>query len=126
MPDFTVSVSGATVEQWLDPAITGAPSRLNPREGRAMRRLVGTVGSPVTLTATAAGLFGPLDTALGGRLFECIVAESPVVYGIPFTIPTAGRSSVQRFTPPAAGHYLVYMRRPGGGSWFLHVDAVAP
>jgi len=124
MPDFEVTVAGATVEQWLDPAIAGAPSRLNPLPGRPSARLIGTVGVAISLTAVVAGVSAPLDSALGGRLFVCSSVESPLPYPVAFTIPTSGKSSVQEFTPSMAGHYLVCMRRPTGGAWFLHVDAL--
>ena len=126
MPDFEVLVTGAAVEPWSDPAGSALPSRLNPREGRSMRRLVGTVGTAITLTAVVGGVTGPADATLGGRLFVCASAEAPHPWTVSFTILTAGWSSVQSFTPSLAGHYLVYMRRPEGGCWFIHIDARDP
>ena len=126
MPDFEITVSGATVDPWLDPAYGQTPSRLNPRTGRSMSRIIGTVGVPVVITAAVGGISAPSDSALAGRLFVAEVHEAPVTPRPNCTIPTAGQSSVQRFTPAAAGHYLFSMTRTEGGAVFVHVDAVAP
>ncbi len=129
--DFTVAFSaGVTQSTWLDPARPvgtlgpsdlGAPSRLNPHIGRPHLRWMGTIGSAVTLTATVSGTAGPLDAALGGRLFTCWIVEQPTATPLPISHP-AGQSSVQTFTPSAAGHYTLAIERSAGGKVFMHLD----
>lgn len=123
MPDFELEIVGATVEQWEDPATNVAPSRLNPRSGKAERRWIGTVGTAITLRAVVGGYSAPYDSQLGGRLFEAASAEAPHPYSVSFSHPV-NTTSLQTFTPLLAGHYLVYMRRPEGGAWFVHIDAM--
>jgi len=125
MADFDLTVaSGATLQQWLDPERTsdGMPSRLNPQQGYPHKRWVGTVGQPITVNARLrAGTLAPLDAALGGLLFVAWMAEYPGA--LPGIVGTTGQSSVQTFTPPAPGHYLLGMRRPQHGICLIHIDA---
>lgn len=125
MPDFELELVGATVVPWEDPAAGGGATRLNPRSGKAERRWLATVGVPVYLRAVVNGYSGPIDSMLDGRLFVCASAEAPHPYPVSFSW-TSGTTSIQDFTPGLPGHYLVYMRRPEGGQWFVHIDAEMP
>lgn len=125
MADFELVVGGVEVRPWLDPPNTDQSSRLNPCAGAPEGRLVATVGQLVTLTAKVAGVLGPIDTALGGRLFVAASSEQAHPWAVSWETPPAGQSSVQRFYPQRPGHYLVYLRRPGGGAVSVHIDAEA-
>lgn len=120
MADFTVRLTaGVVLTVWDDhPAARG--SRLNPQVTHPSRYWKATVDSPVTMKATVAGVEGPMDGALGGRLFtsDFGMAASPVG-----ATGAGGQSSVQTFTPRQAGHYLWVMRRAGGGVVAIHLDA---
>lgn len=130
MPDFTARVfSGATLELWQDPARPagtqggsdpGAPSRVNPLPDAPHRRYVATLGAPVVVRATVGGVEGPLDSALGGRLFTAWwVEQAGPAIG---PVGTASKSSEQTFTPQAEGHYTLGLERDQGGAIFLPVD----
>jgi len=121
MPDFSLQVSGVTVGTWEDPPSSTEPSRLNPFTGRAARRYLGVVGTAITLTAVVGITVGPLDAALGGRLFAAASAHAPHPYTVSFT-GGVGQNSIQTFMPLVPGHYLVYLRRKGGGKVFAHID----
>lgn len=115
MQDFSVVVSGATLEEWTD-------SRINSIVGHPQRHYVGTVGDQIEIRATVGGVDGPLDSALGGRLFNCWRAEGPAVFPITHD---SGRSSVQSFTPYAIGHYTLGIARESGGAVLVHIDVEA-
>lgn len=120
MPDFTARLTaGVTLTAWDDHAGAGV-SRLNPLAALPSRYQRATVGVMVEMRATVGGVEGPADGALGGALFTSDVGESPE-----FVLPTspAGFTSIQRFTPVAAGHYLWVMRHAGGGAVAIHLDA---
>lgn len=126
MQDFTIApTAGLTLQQWQDPERPpttlgpGAPSRLNPIDGYPHTKYVGVVGTQIELTASVGGVAGPLDAALGGRLFTPWFVERPCVHG--FASP-AGQSSVVRFTPWVAGHYCIGVGRTNGGHVLLHFD----
>lgn len=131
MQDFTVApTAGLTLQPWTDPerppgtlsgTDPGAPSRLNPVDGYPHKKYVGTVGVQIELTATVGGVAGPLDTALGGRLFTFWRAENPVGQVFGFTSPV-GQSSVMSFIPPAEGHYCVGVGRVNGGTVLVHFE----
>jgi hypothetical protein len=124
MPEFELKLSGVTVEPWLDPASGSNPSRLNPRIGRNASRLVAVLGDTITLSAVVDGVPAP---EVAGRKFICDSAEAPHPYPVGFIIPDAALTSVQQFTPTLPGHYLVYMRRNGGGGKvFAHIDVEPP
>lgn len=124
MPDFSAAATaGVAVQQWDDPALGAIPSRINPDAERPHLRWVATVGVAVTITARVNGVSAPLDAALGGRLFTATMAESPIFTTITGAV---GQSSVQTFTPPAAGHYTVVVRRANGGGVWMHIDAEDP
>lgn len=120
--DFEVLVTaGAVVETWEDPAVVGEhPSRLNSHPGYPARRWVGKVGQEVELTAVVAGVSGPPDSALAGRLFVTWFVERP--WPPQWITHDLGRTSVQRFTPNQPGHYTVGFRRPDGGAVHVHLD----
>lgn len=124
MADFRVAfTAGVTLEPWDDPASVSPdrPSRINPRPEHIHKRHVGEVGEQVEVTATVAGVAGPLDATLGGELFDLAFLEAPAL-PFPTTSSPAGQSSVQRFTPAAVGHYTVQLTRPNHGGVILHVD----
>lgn len=124
MPDFGARfTAGTTLEPWSDPPLGARPSRVNGFLEQPQRYQHGVVGNQVTLTASVGGVAGPLDAALGGRLFLGWFAECP---GTRPTVATpAGQSSVRRFTPVDPGHYTYVLRRQGGGGVILHLDVEA-
>ncbi len=124
MADFTASFTGGVaLERWTDPPSGARPSRINPLPNRPHLRRVGVTGAPITIRARVAGVTGPMDAALGGRLFVAWLAEYPSAVSPPIVKP-AGQSSVRTFTPTMAGHYTFVLRRAGGGGVILHVDVV--
>lgn len=126
MTTFEVAfTSGVSLQEWDDPVSGSKPSRLNALDLYPFKRRVGTTGSPITVTATSGGVSGPLDATLGGLLFTAAMAESPESPPPAFSNP-AGQSSVQTFTPGAAGHYCFVIRREDNGGVFLHVDVQDP
>ena len=123
MADFDVDVTGVNLKPWTDPSDGTLPSRLNPYPGQPDGRLVATVGQLVTLTAVVGGVSGPADATLGGRLFVAGSTEQAHPWPVGWEPITPGYTSIQTFYPQAAGHYLVYLRRPAGGAIFVHLDA---
>jgi hypothetical protein len=130
MPNFDLVVGyGLAVADWNDPralvegAPNGPPSRLNPRAGILEKRLLATVGVECELRAQVGGADAPLDSELGGNLFYAATVEAPHPWQLPFSSPT-GQSSIQQFTPNLPGHYLIYIRRMGGGQVMVHFDTV--
>lgn len=125
MSDFSARfTAGTTLATWDDPATASLPSRINPVTNRRHLRAVGTVGTEVTVTATFEGVDGPLDAALGGRLFFAWFPEA--AGATPITSP-AGQSSVQRFTPAFPGHYTFALcHEDGGGILIMHLDVQEP
>ena len=123
MPDFRAAfTSGVNLEPWTDPADSTRPTRQNTIAERGHTRRQGSVGTQIEVTATVAGVAGPLDAALGGRLF--LVSFAEWVAPKPVLSSPGGQSSVQRFTPASAGHYCFAFRRDGGGAFYMHVDVV--
>ncbi len=133
MPDFTARITaGATLTLWNDPDRPpatqspddpGAPSRLNPLPDAPHRRFRGQVGVEIEVSATIGGVEGPLDAALGGRLFRAWLLDQAGIALGPSN--PAGQSSVQRFTPLAAGAYTLGIERDQGGAIFVPVDVEA-
>jgi hypothetical protein len=121
MPDFTLQITGATVQDWTD---TAYPSRLNPHAGHPMKRYVATVGITVTLAALIGGV-SPFDSTLAGKLFYAVSLEQPTPYVVGWSNP-AGQSAVQSFVPLVAGHYLIYLRHDGGGAYLVHIIVETP
>lgn len=122
MADFDVIVaSGAQLQDWLDPGLSGKPSRINSRPGYPLKRWVGSQGVPVVLKAVVGGVVAPADGALGGRLFASWVVEAPIL-PVPPPVSVGGFSSTITFAAPAEGHYTIGVRRPDGGLVHVHVD----
>lgn len=128
MPDFTLRpTAGVSVQIWEDPAYDPVdtpdlgefPSRINPLPGAPHRYYRIIVGALVTIKATVGGVEGPLDGALGGRLFTSSFGEWPLPGGLPAISSPGGQSSVATFTPIKAGHHLFTMRRTDGGAVLL-------
>jgi hypothetical protein len=122
--DFAAAfTAGVTLEPWDDPSSVSPdrPSRINPRPEHIHKRHVGTTGVEVEVTATVAGVAGPLDATLGGELFSLSFHEGPTL-PFPAVSSPAGQSSILRFTPSAVGHYTVQLSRPNHGGVILHVD----
>lgn len=113
----------ATVEivDWRDPAAGTKPSRTNPFSGIPHKRAKASLGW-LQIVAVVNGVQGPLDSALGGRLFQCYVIEHPTAYQPP-VLQDSGYSSVADVRLDAAGHYTIVFRRTGGGAFVIHVDA---
>jgi hypothetical protein len=119
MPDFLARIaSGALATPWSD-------ARANVDRARPSKYHRAIVGSEVAMHAVVGGVGAPLDTALDGRLFSSDLGEWPAPYGPTSISSPAGQSSIQRFTPPAAGHYLWWIRRADGGAVGIHLDAEA-
>jgi hypothetical protein len=113
--------SGVVLKPWTDPDSVSSAGRLNPQAEHAHKRIVGTVGVQVELTARVGGVEAPLDGALGGNLFTASFDETPSV-SLPVISSPGGQSSVQRFTPNVVGHYTLRMLRPSGGAIIHHID----
>lgn len=128
MPDFGVRFPGTAVESWNDPPgvrdapLDGTPSRINAVPHLPLKRRLALTSDPVEIRAVVAGVEGPLDAALGGRLFYGWWIEYPTTP--PLMIFAPAQSSVLTFTPAVPGHYTYMLRRLGGGGLILHVDAV--
>lgn len=128
MPNFDIAVAGGTVEIWEDepgvgPGGNEQPSRINPRKGLWLRRLVHPVGT-LHAEAVVGGVQGPLDAALGGKLFLWDVIEYPTPWH-PGMITTPGQTSVIDIECPLPGHYTFQAYRENGGSVIVHVDVQA-
>lgn len=125
MADFRIRFSdGITLEPWEDPALGEKPSRLNAQPAHSHTREVGSVGTPVEVTATVRGVGdAPLDSALtDGKLFSALMIEWPGAGPAPAFSGAAGQSSVQTFTPTLAGHYTLIVQRTEHGGIYAHVD----
>jgi hypothetical protein len=127
MSDFSARLtSGVTPVTWLDPATVTAPSRINPRAG--IPHIYLEQSSPTIIAkATVAGVEGPADTALGGRLFKWSWAELPSGWAPPALVSSAGHSAEVSITPNPAfyGHCVLLCWRKGGGAQLLQFMAVA-
>lgn len=116
MPDFTARpTAGTTVAIWTDPPDGDLPTRINPLPGAPHRYHRGQINVAITIDATVDGVEGPLDAALGGRLFVHSFGEWPTGGLASITSP-GGQSSVATFTPLQPGHLLFTMRREDGGA----------
>lgn len=134
MPDFTARpTAGFTVQIWTDPAFDDPsddpdlgefPSRINPLPGAPHRYYRIVVGLTVTIKATVGGVEGPLDGALGGRLFTSSFGEWPMPGGLPSISSPGGQSSVATFAAINAGHHLFTMRRTDGGAVLIPLLAI--
>lgn len=116
MPDFEARIaSGAMLAVWTDPATADGPSRINPHPAHPPRYQRVELGSTVTVKASVAGVEGPPDSALGGRLFTTHFAEVPIWPPPAITTPP-GSTSIASFVPNHLGHHLVVLRRQDGGA----------
>lgn len=120
MADFSVRIaSGGTPATWTDPATGSAPSRLNPFAAHPHRSINMLPGSALQLRVTLAGVDGPLDAVLVGKLFLWSWADRPSVsYLIP-TVTVVGQTSVLDFAAGTftgkPGHYAILCWREGSG-----------
>lgn len=123
MPDFDVRLtSNPDSIPWDD-------RHLSHRNANVMRyRRVQPPTAPaladLVLSCVVGGVVAPLDGALGGRLFTV----SRLVWSGPFPFlvtQAAGQSSLitVSFTAAMLGHQELCIRRPGGGSIILSVEA---
>ncbi len=122
MANFTARfTNGTTIAEWFDPASLSRPSRLNNTTGIGPK--YDLASSPlVTIACTPAGLAeGAADSLLGGNLFTCWFAEFPGLSLPPPLFQAVGLSSVIKFAPTAAGHYLIVIYRPAGGGQCLRL-----
>jgi hypothetical protein len=106
---------------WNDPANVALDraSRLNPHPAAQHKYLFGSKGR-VQVVAVVGGVEGPPDSALGGRLFTAYFAERPGAD--PIIYQHTARSSVLEFDAQTAGHYVLGVVRPDGGTVLLHYD----
>lgn len=125
MPDFEARFTiGTTLETWEDPPLGSTPSRINPEPEHPLNYRRALLATTIEIRAVVGGVVGPLDSALGGRLFYGWMIECPTPDAVPPVSSPAGQSSVVSFYPIAAGHYAYMIRRQGGGGIILHVDVV--
>ena len=127
MPDFFVHLpTGVTVTDWDDSAFAAVSgySRTTARASLPHRHYVGTVGTEIVAMASlvAGGTPGPMDSELDGRLFSSDIGENSSDEFPSGPAGDSSRSSVQRFTPLAAGHFLWVIRHSGGGAVGFHLD----
>lgn len=127
MPDFTARItSGSTNEIWVDPETASAPSRLNVFPHRQARYVRVQQSDIIVVKATVGGVEGPLDTALGGRLFSSWWAEwsgdAP-----PALTHTPSSSSILTvsFGADHLGHFLLMLVREDGGKVGIHLNVEA-
>lgn len=122
MADFSVTIIGGTQTAWTDPAGV-SPDRASrikndPDHLRSYRAFGVTT---VQVKAIVSGVVGPLDAALGGRLFTAAWIEWSGDSPPPISSP-AGQSSVVNCVDLAAGHYVLRLRRDAGGAWLVPFD----
>ena len=132
MPDFFVTIQGSTDRPaWTDPASENpiAPSRLNPDpvHPHTYQRILVTLPSAqvsIQMVATVGGVSGPVDAALGGRLFTGVWAEWSGTAGPPIIFPAPNQSSVMTliFDGTHLGHQTFRMTRKNGGLFLVHLD----
>jgi hypothetical protein len=115
MADFTVKATrrGPQVVAWED-------ELSNPYPGLPLRSYQALVGQVIEFHAVVDGVDAPLDSALGGRLFSADCCEGT-------TQPhwfTSDRSSIVRCSFAWCGHFVIAIRRPGGGAELIPIDVV--
>lgn len=127
MPNFTARLfSGGTVTVWSDPATATAPSRLNPNPARLHTYLRVAPSTSISVRATVGGVEGPLDGALGGKLFTAWWAHWSGPFP-PAIVQPAGQTSVANVTFGAThlGHFILFLGRDGGGAVGIPFDVEA-
>ena len=129
MPDFTARfVANAEARIYTDDYI---PPVRNPQPNHPPVRWKNTSPTQVNIGCAVDGVEWPMDSALAGRLFTawCVEWPNPATPEPPI-IGNAGQSSLQTLywvTDPTAvltGHYVIGIRREGGGAVLLHLDIV--
>ena len=119
MADFEVVLAvGAGIASWVDPAVTGKPSRLNPIAGLPHRNATVPTAGGLTVRALVGGVL-VADAGLGGRLFLWSWVDLPNPLDVPPITPTVGTSAEVVF--PAGefatlGHYTILGMRDAGGN----------
>jgi hypothetical protein len=123
MPDFTariVSSGDVTMQTWLDAATASDPTRINPHPEHPHKYWKVRPNALPEFRCTVGGVEGPLDTALGGRLFKWSWAEVPGTGAPPPITPTPGSSSIAVANISGVamplGHYCINIWRDNGGS----------
>jgi hypothetical protein len=124
MPDFVIGqITGTVLVPWQDPATPDAPTRLNSHAAYPplYRRVV--VPGTVVVRLAVDGVLAPLDSALGGRLFQAFLTEWSGPFP-PVVAQGAGQTSVVSLQLQAVhlGHHVVTIRRASGGAMILHFD----
>lgn len=127
MADFDVEVVSGDIiaypsTQWTDPALPEDPTRLNPR-GHVQHRHMRFVIAPestlaVVFQTIVAGVHGPDDAALGGRLFGWSMGIWPTGAPVPAVVsPYGGKTSRGQVVLKGRypGHWVMTCARPGGG-----------
>jgi hypothetical protein len=130
VPDFEARVvigAGVVLAVWADPATIAAPSRINPNPTYQPKYVKVSPTATLVLRATVAGVDGPLDAALGGRLFQWSFVECAGPWPLSI-VPTPGKSAEATIAMKAThfGHFSVLCRRDGGGGVVLHFDVEGP
>jgi hypothetical protein len=122
--NFTARITSAhSIVTWVDPSLSLKPTRLNAAVGQPHRyiKLLRNVPCVVKCTVNGSLSEGPLDTALGGKLFQCWFAEYPNLTPL-YPWSPGGQSSVVNFTPIELGSYLLVISRDGGGAIAIHLQ----
>lgn len=129
MPDFTaritVPIGNLTFRDTFN-----VPARINPLPGVDPRYVkVAKASTSMQAKATVSGTEGPLDSALGGRLFKWWWAQWPGYPAVAKSLPTIttprGQSSVADVTSfpnndsDRNGLWLLMCWREGGGGVML-------
>ena len=110
--------AGGVLTTWTD--TTG---RTRQKTEHPSKYYLGTVGAPMTIVcALLSDGVVHADVDLGGHLFTAHFAEHATAYQ-PAITSGAGNSATWTFTPPAAGHYTLVIRREEGGACAIHFDA---
>jgi hypothetical protein len=131
VPDFNVRLSSAsmlTAPAWSDPATPSAPSRLNPRATYPHRYLRIAGDGLAVFEAQVGGVWGPLDAALGGRLFLASWVQWSGDWPAPIVQPAghSARAEVMISTVHNAGYHQILFWRPSGGAIALPFNVEAP
>lgn len=129
MPDFTVQFVGGTQVPWIDVASDDpqAASRLfaDPDHLRNYRRFIPP--ATVTIRAVVDGVAGPADVDLDGRLFTAAWVEYSGDSRPPIA-QAVGTSAVCTIAVTTAhlGHFILRLRREGGGGVLVPFDVESP
>lgn len=124
MPDFQVRVTGgAALATWSDAPTAQRPSRLNHAAAHPPKYHRAIPPATVTVAAVVGGVVGPLDAALGGRLFLVSWAEWSGQSPAPIAqAPGASSSASVSFGAQHLGHHLLLFWREGGGAVAVPIE----